>query len=346
LHCVTVDPPERRWSIEFQLRGAPRALASDATDPRLAPARERILQVFGKKTRDADPKSVKTLRQELEKLLGPRAEWDTPVLRELFAALLEGLPNRRRSAEHERLWLSLVGFSLRPGFGYPLDDWRVEQIFSLYQQGLQFVNESQNWAEWWTLWRRIAGGLNPLAQQKICDDLADFINPEAARRGNLPTLAKKRSYEDMVRLVAVLERLPALTKVRLGDWLLQRLAKPAEPVESWWALGRIGSREPFHGSAHEVVPTATAEAWLKRAMQHDFRKQPQPAFAAALLARRSGDRARDIDSALRDALLEQLRAARSPESWQTMVTEFRPLSEADVKRIYGEALPPGLALIG
>lgn len=346
LHCVAVDPPEQRWSIEFQLRGAPRALALDATDPRLAPAREHILQVFGKKTRDADPKSVKTLRQTLEKLLGPRAEWDTPVLRELFAGLLEGLPNRRRSAEHERLWLSLVGFSLRPGFGYPLDDWRVEQIFSLYQQGLQFVNESQNWAEWWTLWRRIAGGLNPLAQEKILDDLADFINPETARRGNLPTLAKKRSYDDMVRLVAVLERLPAPTKVRLGGWLLQRLSKAAEPAESWWALGRIGSREPFHGSAHEVVPTATAEEWLKRAMQHDFRKQPQPAFAAALLARRCGDRARDIDSALRDALLEQLRAARSPESWQSMVTEFKPLSEADVKRIYGEALPPGLALIG
>ena len=49
---------------------------------------------------------------------------------------------------------------------------------------------------------------------------------------------------------------------------------------------------------------------------------------------------------LGDALLEQLRAARSPESWQSMVTEFKPLSEADVKRIYGEALPPGLALIG
>lgn len=346
LHCVAVDDPERRWSIEFQLRGAaPQSALDEGRHPRLDEALEKIRQVFGKKTKAADPKAIKGLRGELERILGSRAGWDTPLLRELFGALLEGLPHRRRTADHERLWLSLTGFCLRPGFGYPLDDWRVEQVFAIYGQGLQFVNEPRNWAEWWTLWRRVAGGLGESAQLELFGGLAEFIDPETAKRGNLPSLAKKRGYEDMVRLAAVLERLPADTKVKLGGWLLQRLSKPAEPAESWWALGRIGTRVPFHGSSHNVVPRATAEDWLEKALARDVRKEPHPGFAAALLARMSGDRERDIDPALRQRVVERLRAGKVPESWIAMVSEARELTEADEKRIFGEALPPGLKLI-
>jgi molecular chaperone DnaK (HSP70) len=347
LHCVAADEPERLWSIEFQLRGASAQAATGEArrHPRLDEALEKIRQVFGKKARTADPKAIKGLRVELERTLGSRADWDTPLLRELFGALLEGLPHRRRSADHERLWFSLTGYCLRPGFGYPLDDWRVEQVFAVYGAGLQFVNEVQNWAEWWTLWRRVAGGLDQGAQLTVFADLADFINPDTAKRGNLPSLVKKRGYEDMVRLAAVLERLPVDRKLELGGWLLQRLAKPAEPAESWWAVGRVGSRVPFHGSTHNVVPRATAEEWLEKALVRDFRKEPHPGFAAALLARMSGDRERDVDPVLRQRVIERLRVGRAPESWIAMVSEVQELSEADEKRIFGEALPPGLKLI-
>jgi molecular chaperone DnaK (HSP70) len=348
LQCVAVDDPGQRWSIEFQLRqGATQTVLDEARrHPRLDEALDKIRLVFGRKTKTADPKAIKGLRGELEKILGSRSDWDTPLLRELFGAFLEGLPHRRRTADHERLWFSLTGYCLRPGFGYPLDDWRVEQVFSIYGQGLQFVNEPQNWAEWWTLWRRVAGGLSGEAQSAVFRDLADFINPETARRGNLPSLARKRSYEDMVRLAAVLERLPAEAKAELGGWLLQRLSKPAEPAESWWALGRIGARVPFHGSIHNVVPRATAEEWLEKALARDFRKEPHPGFAAALLARMSGDRERDIDPNLRQRVIERLRAGKVPDSWIAMVSEVKELTEADEKRIFGEALPPGLKLIG
>jgi molecular chaperone DnaK (HSP70) len=348
MHCVAVDDPQQRWNVEFQLRGPARAvnLEVGGRHPNLEPALEKIRRVFGKKTRDADPKAIKGLRNELEKMLGPRDEWDTPLLRELFAALLEGLPNRRRSADHERVWCSLTGFCLRPGFGYPLDDWRVERVFAVYDQGLQFVHASQNWAEWWTLWRRVAGGLSASAQQRVFADLADFINPDRVRRGNLPALAKQRSYEDMLRLAAVLERLPVANKIDMGGWLLKRLAKLGEAAEGWWALGRIGGRVPFHGSPHNLVPRAMVETWLQQALQHDFRKEPHPAFAAAMLARMSGDRERDIGDVLRQQVVKRLRAGKAPESWIAMVTECKALTEADEKRLFGESLPPGLKLIG
>lgn len=348
LQCVAVADSRQRWAIEFQLRGRsqPMGLGESSRHPRLDEALAKIGQVFGKKTRDADPRAVKTLRAELEKLLGARDGWATPLLRELFGALLDGLPHRRRSADHERLWCSLAGFCLRPGFGYPLDDWRVGQLFGIYPQGLQFVGEARNWSEWWTLWRRVAGGLGEAEQQGVFEDLVAFINPATAKRGNLPTLVKKRGYEDMVRLAAVLERLPAASKTELGQWLLQRLAKPGEPAGSWWALGRIGGRVPWHGSAHNVVPTSQAEAWLEQVLRRDFRKEAPAAFAAALLARMSGDRERDIDAGLRQRVIDALRAARAPESWLAMVAEVQALSEADEQRLFGEALPPGLKLIG
>lgn len=347
LQCVSVEDASQCWDIEFQLRGRaqPMTLGESSRHPRLSEAVQKISQVFGKKAKANDPKAIKSLRSDLEKLLGPRNDWDTPLLRELFAALLDGLSHRRRSADHERVWFSLIGYCLRPGFGYPLDDWRISQLFGLYSQGLQFVHETRNWAEWWTLWRRVAGGLDEAQQIVVFEEIAPFINPETARRGSLPALAKKRSYEDMVRLVAVLERLPVDTKMKVGDWLRQRLDKAGEPIGSWWALGRIGGRIPWHGSAHAVVSKDQVERWLEWILQRDFRKETHAAFAATLLSRMSGDRQRDIDPVLRQRVMDALRIGKAPESWSAMVGEYQELNEADEQRIFGEALPPGLKLV-
>jgi len=349
IQCVDATDPQRRWDVEFQLRqqhSAAHILSDNGLPPKTAEAVELIRLVFGKKTRTIDAKQIKSSRAELEKLLGSRENWGLPLLRELFAALLDGLPHRRRTDAHERVWLSLTGYCLRPGFGYPLDDWRVEQIWGIYDAGIQHQSESQNWAEWWTLWRRIAGGLNTEAQGKIFAALADYINPAKAKRGNLPALAKKRGYEDMLRLVAVLERLPLTDKTALGSWLLSRLGKSGEPAEIGWALGRVGARIPCHGGLHGVVPRETAEEWLSVLLDFDWKNTATAGFAAALMARMTGDRERDISPEMRVKVLERLRTAKAPESWLGMVREVKELDEADEKRIFGEALPPGLKLIG
>jgi molecular chaperone DnaK (HSP70) len=348
VQCVDRGSEHRRWHVAFQLRHAGFAppVASEAgPHPRQAEAVQAIRMVFGKKSRDIDPRAIKGLRAELERYLGKRDDWDTPLLRELFTGLLDGMAHRRRSPVHERVWLNLTGFCLRPGFGYPLDDWRVEQLWAIHGQGLQFVQEAQNWAEWWTLWRRIAGGLDTRAQATLFADVADFIDPDKAKRGNLPTLAKKRGYEDMLRLAAALERLPISDKIALGGWLFRRLGKPGEPDEIAWALGRVGARVPFHGSAHEVLPRSIAEAWLENLLALDWKKVAYAAFATTLIARMSGDRERDIAPEVRQRVVERLRAHKAAESWVGMVSETRELGDADAKRAYGEALPPGLRLL-
>ena len=48
-----------------------------------------------------------------------------------------------------------AGFCLRPGFGYPLDPWRVEQMAALLPEWLQFSREERVRREWWVFWRRL-----------------------------------------------------------------------------------------------------------------------------------------------------------------------------------------------
>ncbi|MDD1621709.1 MAG: hsp70 family protein [Methylococcaceae bacterium] len=346
LQCVAVEDAGRRWDVEFQIRKKASATVSADLPAQLPQALEKIQAVFGAKSKQVDPQAVKTLRADLEKILAaPRGDWQTPLLRELFTALLEGGKYRRRSEQHERLWLSLAGFCLRPGFGYPLDDWRVEQLWKLYPEGLQFVNEKQNWAEWWTLWRRVAGGLQVDAQRRIFNDIAKFINPASARQTGIAKQSTMRGYEDMVRLAAALERLPVADKTQLGGWLLKRLEKAGEPEQSWWAVGRIGGRILFHGNHHDVIPPAVAADWLGQLLKADWKKQPQAGFAATLVARRCDDRARDIEESLRLQVIDKLKSVKAPASWIDMVAEFKPLDESQEKQVFGEALPPGLRLI-
>ena len=210
---------------------------------------------------------------------------------------------------------------------------------------IQFVNETQNWTEWWTLWRRIAGGLSVSAQEQIFTDIAKYINPASARQAGIAKQIKSRGYDDIVRLAAVLERLPVDKKIQLGDWFLKRLQKTGESNQTWWAIGRIGARQPFHGSSHNVIPADIVAKWLKQIIAVDWKKTPQAGFAATLIARMSGDRVRDIDDMMREQIISKLKLSKAPLSWIEMVEQLKQLDEKEEQQIFGEALPPGLKLI-
>lgn len=349
LQCESIENPEKRWNVEFQIRkelAQQNGVGQQVTLPaRYGDAQEKIGNAYGHKKKDVDPKSVKQLRNDLEKLLGKRDTWDTDLSRALYDELQDGLKRRRRSMSHERIWFNLAGYAMRPGFGHPLDEWRCEQIWPIYKQGLQFNQENASWSDWWTFWRRIAGGLNQEQQETIYKDVRKYIEPQALRNRKLQDELKYKSYEDMVRLVASLEHLPVETKIDLGKWLLKRLEKTSETQSSWWALGRIASRVPFHGSAHNVVPQNTVQAWLPQLLKADWKKNQHIAFAAVMMARMSGDRSRDLEDKDRKDIVKKLRSSKAPAIWIEMISEVKELSAAESKRVFGEALPSGLKLI-
>jgi molecular chaperone DnaK (HSP70) len=348
LSCID-EGSGRRWKLEMGLRGdasdegATRAITQ--LHPRFADATARVHSFFGKSAQDVATREIKTLRQDLEKTLGARETWTTPLLRELFGALLAGSKRRRRSADHERLWFNLTGYCLRPGFGYPLDDWRTKQLWALFDEGVQFAPEAQVWAEWWTLWRRIAGGLDEDAQTRIVEQLAFYLMPPSPRPRPRPKGPKMLGQDDMVRLAGSLERLPPAKKAEVGGWLVERLTKHDEPKQTWWAVGRLGARVPFYGSAHQVLPRETAMKWLALALRQDWAKVDTAMFAAAQLARASGDRERDLPEQLRLEVALRLEKGGAPAAWPSMVREPTELAEAEERRIFGESLPPGLVLV-
>ncbi|MDR3097935.1 MAG: hsp70 family protein, partial [Paraburkholderia sp.] len=324
VRCIATDDDAQRWLLEFQLRRDEASGAQADGNARHAGLDEAIAlidRVFGPKSAKVDHKEVKRLRAQLEHTLGPRQNWDGPLLRELFGALWERAGRRRRSPDHERLWLNLAGFCVRPGFGYPLDEWRVEQLWTLFDDGIQHVNEGQVWSEWWTLWRRTAGGLGEEEQEQVLEAMRWLDEAASSKKHKLPFDPAKLGHADMVRLYASLERIAAERKIEIGEQLLARLQKPAENHQSWWAVGRIGARLPFYGSAHGVVAPEVATRWLDAILALDWKKVEPAMFAAAQIARMTGDRSRDLAPEVREVVLKRLEAANAPATWIEMVRE-------------------------
>ncbi|MDB5744107.1 MAG: putative chaperone protein HscA/DnaK [Polaromonas sp.] len=367
LHCVSLADPTRRWLLAFDLRhggdsaAAPDSPGGEASVPasRLSEALQKIDRIFGATGQAVAPRDVRQLRAQLEQVLGERERWDTPALRQLFDALWQRARGRRRSAEHERVWLNLAGYCLRPGFGDALDSWRMQQLWPLLETGVQHARDKQVCAEWWTLWRRVAGGLDDAQQLRLLDDFAFNLQGDKTllNAGGSPPVGG--SELDMLRLGASLERIPAGYKAEIGNWLLTRLqaapaAKPGRraavgdtAMESvaLWALGRIGARQPFHGSPHDVVAPETADAWLDTLLAFDWKRVEAAAFAAVSLCRVTDDRARDLPLARREQVMARLRTSHAPASWIEMVRHKVELDEAVERRVLGESLPPGLKLI-
>jgi molecular chaperone DnaK (HSP70) len=355
MHCVSTEDPHQRWLLQFQLReqaeeagSAAEAAKETSLPPRFPEAIASIDRIFSARGQKVTPKEVRQLRSQLEKLIGGREGWHTPLLRQLFDALWQRTRGRRRSADHERVWLNLVGYCLRPGFGYPLDDWRIEQLWTIFEAGVQYGKDRQVSAQWWTMWRRVTGGLDKEAQLRLLDDFAFTVQQEEGEPQQTPSNLVKGSDEDMLRLIASLERIPAAYKTEIGEWLLGRLNVSA-PISSdsltLWTIARVGARQPFYGSAHDVVPPDVVANWLGTIMAFDWKRVTAAPFAAVHLARLTGDRSRDVPAELREQLVHRLEAINATPAWITMLHETVELDEAAEQGFLGDSLPPGLKLI-
>lgn len=346
MECVSVEDDNQRWELEFEVRNQK---AEDESKhekhPNLTHCKELIARIYSGNKKSGDGKEIKTLAKELERKLGKRDEWDFATLRQLFDSFATGRKRRRRSEAHEKNWLRLAGFAMRPGFGDATDSWRMEQIWSLYQQGIQFKNH-QGWTDWWVFWRRVAGGLNQEQQETILADIAKYLHPGAMKNPQSMKAAQEQGYESMVRLAASLEHLDVEDKVLLSSWFLSKAMNHNQFQQAhWWAVGRLASRTPLYGSQHNVVSREQAEQWLPKLLEQNWQKEPMIAFAAVMICRKTGDRLFDISDHFREQVIEKLKQSKVPETWLALVSEVKALSESESKRVFGDALPSGLTLV-
>ena len=347
----------RSWRLQFDVRSATQTdVASQETtgeregllDEAVRQRCESLIEAtFGPKASDKPEGLVKRLAEAIG---AGRGEWPATLLRRIWEALIEREAGRRKSPLHEARWLNLLGFALRPGFGLALDDWRVAETWRRLQGKLVHAAPMCR-AEWWVLWRRIAGGLSAGQQQALADPL---LGPIRALHHQMTT-GRGRGGEFSVgshetaevwRFLGSLELLASQTKIELGGILLDLL--PKRKVEAtrpaiFWALARLGARQPVYGPLNTVVPAETAAAWLKRLMEFGA-ADPMALLAAMQIARRTGDRYRDLPDKIRNQALDWLARHEAPAHFLQLVRDVGQLDAEEQGMVLGESLPKGLRL--
>lgn len=346
----------RQWRLQFDVRSATQTdvaphesqaesegVVDETTWHR---CRELLARVFA--TGSDEP--AESLMKRLAAVAGTdRGTWPTSLLRRMWEALLELDSGRRKSAAHEARWLNLLGFALRPGYGLAVDDWRVAETWRALQGKLAHDTPTIR-QESLILWRRLAGGLSPGQQRAIAEPQLAAVRSlyrrfASGKQSGEWTLQPAESTE-VWRLLGSLELLAVPVKLELGGMLLdlhskKKLANVRESIV--WAIGRLGQRIPVYGPLNTVVPREKAEQWLKR-----LREQAEPtgidALAVMQLARRTGDRHRDLSDHERNETVRWLQQHAASEHLVQLVQVGGRLERDDEKQIFGESLPLGLRL--
>ena len=337
---------EHRWRLQFQLRKAAEAVESHAAlssvrssaiiSPEAQAQAESLVEgVFGKGSSGLPPEQ---LPARLEQAFGlGRLSWPLSNIRTLADKLLTLSDGRRKNAPHEVRWLNLTGFCLRPGFGFPGDEYRVEQARRVYAAGLTFSNQVQNEIDWWIFCGRIAAGLNRNQQ----GDIYQRISPTLLPKGKRSARINQSLYREMWRTAASLELLPQQTKVQLGDTLLD-IVKRGEMVEAGiWCLSRLGARKLFNGPMNLVIAPSVASRWIEGMLR--LPRTPALLEAVVRMAQQTSDAARDLPP----VTLEAVRRAcePSPQAAGLLRELAGETDPAASSRVFGEDLPAGLLLV-
>ncbi|MBV9506365.1 MAG: molecular chaperone DnaK, partial [Acidobacteriia bacterium] len=332
---------DNRWRLQFELRkaapeqAAAHRAATVVSERALQESVQLIPAVFAPGAKS--PIVPEELPAKLEQTMGlGRNSWPLSAIRQMADAFLTVSDGRKKSPAYEIRWLNLCGFCLRPGFGYPGDDFRIEQVRRLFSGGVTHSNQVQCEVDWWIFWGRVAGGLNRNQQTDIYQRLSSYLLPRGNKK---PQRVNPSLFREMWRAAASLELLPVGTKTELGEALIKRVKAGDFKDSELWCLSRIGARQLFYGPMNLVVPPATVTRWVETLLGI-----PQAGEALAALARRTEDPTRDVSPATRDTVKRKLE--KLPHADRLLpVVEGEQEDDRALGRIFGEELPSGLVLV-
>jgi molecular chaperone DnaK (HSP70) len=332
---------DNRWRLQFELRKkaaeqAERKAAAVVSEQAMRSSLELIQAVFSPNAKS--PTAPEEVPATLEQTMGlGRNSWPLSAIRQIADAFLATADGRKKSPAYEIRWLNLCGFCLRPGFGYPGDDFRIEQARRVYAAGLTYGNQAQCEIDWWIFWGRVAGGLNRNQQTDIYQRLSGNLLPRGDKK---PQRINASLLREMWRAAASLELLPIGTKTELGEALVRRVKTGDFKESELWCLSRLGARKLFYGPINLVVPPATAARWAEALLN-----VANAGDALAALARRCDDAMRDLPAATYANVKRKLQAMPHAERLLA-VLEGEEGDDRALERIFGEELPSGLVLAG
>src|SRR5262249_42719448 len=135
---------DNRWNLQFELRKqaaatapAERKAAAVVSEEALKATLELIPAVFSPTAKSPIPPEELPAKREQTMGLG-RNSWPLSAIRQMADAFLAAADGRRKSPAYEMRWFNLAGFCLRPGFGFPGDDFRIEQARRIYSAGMAY----------------------------------------------------------------------------------------------------------------------------------------------------------------------------------------------------------------
>ncbi|MBA2368218.1 MAG: Hsp70 family protein [Candidatus Protochlamydia sp.] len=334
-----------RWNLEFQLRSASghdhslmtqeKKRQDETFDAGYVEGAKLQLEVLFEASSVVRPGEIMELLEK--KLEAPKKDWSLSVLRALFDSLLKLSSGRKLSPEHEARWWNLAGYFLRPGYGFPLDDFRIKELWKIILGDLKLAKSQESQIQCAICYRRIAGGLNKGQQAQLGSDLMNFLFDK--RTGKLISTRKNEAYiySEKIRAFASLERLELPVKIRVGDSLIDKIKRNEAEAYDYWSVARIGARHLVYGTAGQVVPKDICEKWVKQLLETS--KEPA-LFAVVQLARRTDHR--EIN--LSEEMIGQIALAYPEADMQALLSEKRHLSQYEQEQLFGEKLPPGLIL--
>lgn len=328
---------EHTWRLQFELRRqTAKSMVARPTATVTDEALEAAIGLIRATFSGEFAMHPEELPQKLEQTLSlGRQSWPLVAIRRMADVFLELAEGRKKSAAHELRWLNLAGLCLRPGFGAPGDDLRIEQARRVFAGGLVFGNQAQNEIDWWIFSGRVSGGLNRNQQQDLYQRLSGSLIPKGAKPKRLnPSLER-----EMWRCASSLELLPVGTKTELGNALLKKVRAKQFTASEMWCLGRLGARKLLYGPNNLVVPATTVARWIDQLVA-----VPEAAEAMAAMARKTGDVGRDLPAAT-VALVEKALAGHAKKEQLLAMLEGEGQDElAALGRVFGEELPSGLVI--
>jgi hypothetical protein len=296
-----------------------------------------IREVFGSDVSRITPDA---LTGELENVIGHgKHAWPLGVLRKLADALLAVEAGRRRGATFESRWLNLAGFCVRPGFGSPLDGWRVSELRKVYAAGLAFPRDVQCQVEWLVLWQRAGAGFNTGQQRELAQRIAAQLGAGQRKPPRVNPQIEREGW----RLLGSLERVDVAVRQKLGDELLARIRRDQRNSAWLWTLGRLGARGPLYGPLSSVPSPPVAERWVQQLLALKALTE-EVAATIVQIAAFTDDSARDLPGEVRAMAADRLRAAGHPERATAALVTVTSPDAAQTARLFGEALPEGLRL--
>ena len=351
--CRSADPDiPQTWPLEFNLRPHDKggslepesgseaiAEAEPNADPdALKAARKRIDSLFRQPLNKRDKLTPARLLKSLETVLGvSKGDWNWVLIRSLWPVLETCMICRKTSVEHEETWLILAGFLLRPGFGAPMDDQRMDGLWRIRDTGLCFPGKRIKLQEH-ILWRRLAGGLSRERQERI-------LAPELGKIRQQTNLSP-----ELIRLAGSLERIGHETKTELVNRFIEVVLELIEQNKHYTpyltSLGLLLNRTPLYAGPETVVSPYLVERAFEAFSAFDWTdgelSEMQTLFLRA--ARVVDNRSLDAPKSVRNRIASKLEKSGVAPLRTAKVKDFLPVERSERLGLYGEALPPGLIL--